>query len=188
MSLIAMPQSHEQWSSWGESEVEPNTIQRIGINFGAPGDRMTRDGTLWLDYPSVGGPSPEVKIEATTSTRYRYQHSVWMHSSESWPWVTASVAEGLERFVIRDLKPGQYLVRLYFAEPDTLPPKERLQDIKLQRRYVLRDFDIASDAGGVMRGIAKEFFKIKVDDDLTLELSAANGKTIISGIELMRQD
>jgi hypothetical protein len=188
MSLVAMPQSHEQWSSWGESKIEPNRIQRIGINFGAPGDRMTHDGTLWLDYPSVGGPSPDVDIEATTSTHYLYRHSVWMQNAGAWPWVSASMAEGLERFVIKDLKPGKYLVRLYFAEPEALGPKHRLQDIKLQGRNVVHDFDVADEADGVMRGIVKEFSSIEVKNDLTLELSAAIGKTIISGIELIRQD
>ncbi|MCP4784924.1 MAG: PQQ-binding-like beta-propeller repeat protein [Fuerstiella sp.] len=135
MSLVAMPESHEQWSSWGESKIEPGKIQRIGINFGAPGDRMTRNGTLWLDYPSVGGPSPDVDIEATASATYRYRHSVWMQRQESYPWVSASMAEGLKRFVIRDLRPGSYRVRLHFAEPvgpGRPGPKHRLLDIKLQ--------------------------------------------------------
>ena len=188
MSLVAMPQSHEQWSSWGESEIEPAKIQRIGINFGAPGDRMTRDGTLWLDFPSIGGPSPIVNSEVTTSTHYRYSHSVWMRSPEPYPWVSASMAVGLERFVIKDLKPGRYLVRLYFAEPEALGQKHRLQDIKLQGRNVVVDFDVVDEADGVMKGVIKEFASIEVKNDLTLELSAANGKTIISGIELIRRD
>jgi hypothetical protein len=188
MALVAMPQSHEQWSSWGESKSGPNRIQRIGINFGAPGDRMAQDGTLWLDYPSVGGPSPDVNIEATASTHYHYQHSVWMQSDQAWPWVNASMAEGLERFVIKDLKPGDYLVRLYFAEPEALDPKHRLQDITLQGRLVVRDFDVADEANGVMRGAVKEFLNIEIKDDLILTLSATNGKTVISGIELIRQD
>ena len=41
-----------------ESSAEHAGIQRIGLNLGAPGDRMTEAGTLWLDYPVVGGPSP----------------------------------------------------------------------------------------------------------------------------------
>ena len=98
------------------------------------------------------------------------------------------MAEGLERFVIKDLKPGKYLVRLYFAVPEALGPKHRLQDIKLQFRNVVHDFDVADEADGVMRGTIKEFSSIEVKNDLTLELSAANGKTIISGIELIRQD
>ena len=170
-ALVALPQSHEQWSSWGESKIEPNTIQRIGINFGAPGDRMTHAGTLWLDYPSVGGPSPDVNIEATSSAQYRYRHSVWMQSDEAWPWVSASTAEGLERFVIKDLKPGAYLIRLYFAEPDALGPKHRLQDIRLQGQLVVDDFDVAHEAGGVMRGVVKAFSNIAIKHKLTLELS-----------------
>ena len=188
MSLIAMPESHEQWSSWGECTIAPNTIQRIGINFGAPGDRMARSGTLWLDYPSVGGPSPQVDIEATTSARFQYQHSTWIQSDETSPWVSASMAVGLERFVIKDLCRGKYLVRLYFAEPDELRSKQRLQDIKLQDQLVAHDFNIADEAGGVMRGTVKEFSAVEVDDDLTLDLSANRGETIISGIELIRQD
>jgi len=191
MSLVAMPQSHEQWSSWGSSEIKPGKLQRIGINFGAPGDRMTRDGTLWLDYPSVGGPSPKANIEATTSTEYHYQHSLWMQNDESRPWVSASMAEGLERFVIKDLKPGKYLVRLYFAQPGgpgVPATRHRLQDIKLQGQIVLDDFDVVDEAGGVMRGVIKEFASIDVKNDLALELTAANGKTIISGIELIRHN
>ncbi len=188
MSLVAMPESHEQWSSWGESEIEPNTIQRIGINFGAPGDRMARDGTLWLEYPSVGGPSPEVNIEATSSAHSRYRHSVWMNGTETKPWVSASMAVGLERFEMKDLKSGDYLVRLYFAEPDELRPKRRVQQIKLQGRIVLDNFDIADEAGGSMRGIVKEFSGIEVEHDLALELSAASGQAIISGIELIRHN
>jgi len=188
MALVAMPQSHEQWSSWGKSEMESGKIQRLGINFGAPGDRMTRDGTLWLDYPSVGGPSPKISVEVTESTQYRYRHSVWMQSSEFHPWVSASMAEGLKRCVIKDLKPGSYLVRLYFAEPDTLEPKRRLQNIKLQGHPVVSDFDVVDEAGGVMRGTIKEFTGIEIEDYFTLELSASDGKTIISGIKLIRHD
>ena len=95
MSLVAMPESHDQWSSWGQIEFAAGKSERVGINFGAPGDRITRDGTLWLDYPSVGGPSPIVNIEATDSAQYRYQHSIWMQDQVWYPWVHASVALGL---------------------------------------------------------------------------------------------
>ena len=185
MSLVAMPESHEQWSSWGKSEIEPGKLQRIGINFGAPGDRMTRDGTLWLDYPSVGGPSPNVNIEITPGTQYRYQHSMWMDSPGAFPWIHASMAEQLERCVIRGLKPGKYVVRLYFAEPEFAEAKQRLQDIKLQGEIVADEFNIMETAGGVMRGTVREFKNIKVTNELLLELSSPQGRTIISGIELL---
>ena len=37
-------------------------IRRLGLNFGAPGDRKADDGTLWLEYPVAGGPSPAVTV------------------------------------------------------------------------------------------------------------------------------
>jgi outer membrane protein assembly factor BamB len=39
-------------------------VRRVGINFGAPGDRRTSDGTLWLDWPSVGGESPDLPVNS----------------------------------------------------------------------------------------------------------------------------
>ncbi|MEM7387716.1 MAG: malectin domain-containing carbohydrate-binding protein, partial [Verrucomicrobiota bacterium] len=187
MALVSMPDRHEQWSSWGKSRIQPGTIQRIGLNFGAPGDRMTKDGTLWLDYPSVGGPSPELAIEATPSTRYAYRHSLWMNREDPMPWIGASVAEGLERLVIKDLNPGDYSVRLYFAETTPSGKASGVQTIRLQGNAVLEDFDITREAGEVMKGIVREFENIVVEGSLVLEMSAQKGRTLISGIELMRQ-
>ncbi len=57
-----------------------------------------------------------------------------------------------------------------------------------QGRNVVVDFDVVDEADGVMKGVIKEFASIEVKNDLTLELCAANGKTVISGIELIRRD
>ena len=163
---------------------------RIGINIGAPADRMTRDGTLWLDYPSVGGPSPSVDITTTGAIEYEYQHSLWIQNQEPAPWVSASTARGLESFVIKDLKPGRYHVHLYFCQPEPRRHPDQaaaLQDIRIQSQNVVSDFCIFEEAGGAMKGIVKEFTEIEVRDDFTLELYAADGQTVISGIELRRQ-
>ncbi len=186
MALHSMPQSHEQWSSWGDAEVEPKSIERIGLNFAAPGDRMTRDGTLWLDYPSVGGPSPKIRVETSPQApTYRYHHSLWMESNEVSPWVTASMAEGIGQLKLHDLKPGHYTARLYFAEPDAIEPGDRVQQISLQGAIVLRDFDIVAESAGAMRGIVRQVDDMLVEDVLTLELSATRGSTLISGIEVL---
>ena len=51
-----------QLEYWTNNEIEWNgmPVKQIGINFGAPGDRMADNNTLWLDYPSVGGNSPDI--------------------------------------------------------------------------------------------------------------------------------
>ena len=143
---------------------------------------MTRDGTLWLDYPSVGGPSPKVNVEVTPGTQFRYQHSMWMGTQGEHPWVYASMAEQIERCVIKDLKPGKYVVRLYFAEPDSKRANPRLQDISLQGVIVADNFNVRAAAGGVMKGTVREFRNIEVSNELVLELFSPQGKTIISGV------
>ena len=88
---------------------------------------MTESGTLWLDYPSVGGPSPEVSLDITPAQpEYYYHHSLWVEGGEGPPWVVASGVEGVEKITIELLPAGAtspdpnemlpYTVRLYFAE------------------------------------------------------------------------
>lgn len=188
MSLVSMPQRFEQWSSWGTMEIQLNTVQRLGLNFGAPGDRMTRGGTLWLDYPSVGGPSPKINVGQTPAkVNYRYRHSMWMNQDDEQPWVTASMAEGLESVVVNDLKPGRYVVSLHFAEPDNIKPGDRVQNVQLQDAEVLNNFDILSAAGATMKGIVLGYRDIKIEGTFKLQLTPVKGNTLISGIEFRRQ-
>ena len=44
-------------------DVEPAArVRRLGINFGTRAIASADDGTLWLDFPSVGGTSPDVPL------------------------------------------------------------------------------------------------------------------------------
>ena len=187
LSLVAMPETHEQWSSWGDDPIKAGSIQRIGLNFGAPGDRKTRDGTLWLDYPSVGGPSPKITVVTNPkSPTFHYRHSVWMQRGAGWPWVAASAVEGLRELTLRDLKPGRYIVRLHFAEAADINSGDRVQTISIQGRPMLRDFDILAEAKHAMTGIVRQANDIMIDGTLTMTLRATAGQTLISGIEIIR--
>ena len=188
LSMVAMPETHEQWSSWGDDSVKPASIERIGLNFGAPGDRKTRDGTLWLDYPSVGGPSPKIKVATKPANpKFFYRHSNWINGGEAWPWVAASAVEGLEELTLHDLKPGRYTVRLYFAEPSSGAVGTRQQTISLQGTTVLMNLDIHAEAKSFMTGIVRQFDGIVVDDTLTITLQATRGKSLISGVDVIRE-
>ena len=184
-----MPETHEQWASWGDDTVEANSIQRIGLNFGAPGDRKTRDGTLWLDYPSVGGPSPQLRIETIPANpKFHYRHSQWMKNVTVWPWVSASSVEGLQSLTLHDLKPGSYTVKLYFSEPFDIRPGERVQSIAINDKLFLEEFDVLEETDSSMTGIVKEISNVALDGVLTVSLEASQGQTLISGIELIRSE
>lgn len=187
LALVSKGEYHEQWSSWGESE--PAAIQRIGINFGAPGDRKTRDGTLWLDYPSVGGPSPIIDVAASPqSVEYNYQHSLFVEGGQGWPWVLGSGAEGLEAFTLKGIKPGRYTVRLCFSDASNGSAGQRVQTVKLQSRVVLQDLDIVRETGGKLRGLVREFAGVQIDGTMTLALQASRGRSSISGIEIVSEN
>ncbi|MFP6766437.1 MAG: malectin domain-containing carbohydrate-binding protein, partial [Planctomycetaceae bacterium] len=184
LTLVSMPEYHEQWATWGKSR--PEQIQRIGINFGAPGDRKTRDGTLWLEYPSAGGPSPELDVSvAPQNTTAHYRHSLFAAGGRGWPWVYSSSVAGLESFTLRKLKPGRYTVRLFFAETLQAKAGERLQDVFVGKKRVAGALDIVTGAGGPLRGLVLELDEVELDDTFTLRLSSIRGRTLLSGIELI---
>ncbi|NNE91293.1 MAG: PQQ-like beta-propeller repeat protein [Verrucomicrobiales bacterium] len=155
LALISMPEKFEQWTSWGDMPAEKlaGKIQRLGINFGAPGDRKTRDGTLWLDIPNVGGPSPQIEVATVPEKpEFFYQHSLFLPqrmSSEprekTWPWVVASGARGLNSITIGGLKTGDYKVRLVF-------PDEQVEDRELtagSAGKIQIDFAEPTDVSGI---------------------------------------
>jgi len=184
LALVSMPQDYEQWTAWGNAGHEP--IRRVGINLGAPGDRMTESGTLWLDYPSVGGPSP--KIAVTTEPKdptFYYRHSVFMKGGQGRPWVGASGAEGLTAITIAGLRKAKFIVRLCFAEPDVSRTTPRVFAVAVQGNPVLPGINVTEEAGGAMRGVIKEFPGVESDGKLTISLVSKQGPPILSGIELI---
>ena len=186
LALVSMPEEYEQWASWLVSH--PREIQRVGINFGAPGDRMTRDGTLWLDYPFVGGPSPQVAIKTSPAKpRVFYRHSMWMEGGRGWPWVGASGVANVDSVTVKGLKKAAYTVRLYFAEPRKLKVGQRVFDISVQGKPVRKNFDVVREAGGAMRSVVVELNSINVEGELTVTLDASKGTTMLSGIEIIAE-
>jgi len=154
-------------------------VRRVGINFGAPGDRRADDGTLWLDYPSVGGPSPDIPVELEIEdARYFRRHSSLIQAvagGGGLPWVAASGLVGAGRLTVTLTKeesppPRKYTVRLHFAEVEDVEPGQRVFAVRLQGEEVLAKFDIARQAG---RGTAvvKEFAGIRATDKLEVVLA-----------------
>ena len=75
LSLVHLPKS-ELWS-YSALQLDPakDRIRRIGINFGAPGDRMADNGTMWFDAPNIGGSSPSVPVD-TKASNYETSGSI----------------------------------------------------------------------------------------------------------------
>ncbi|RPJ61312.1 MAG: hypothetical protein EHM23_07360 [Acidobacteria bacterium] len=193
LAFIHMPEL-EYWTTndfvWSGKPVE-----RIGINLNAPGDRVAPDGTLWLDFPSVGGKSPDIPIRFDDAkTRGIRRHSLTL-SPTGQEWVAASGFAGPVKLQITLSDPaeeGSYTVKLHFAELEDRKPGDRRFNVRLQGKEVLHDFDIAQEAGGINTPLVKTFSKIEVEGLLTVEcLPSASGATtppLLCGIEVVLED
>jgi len=159
------------------------------INLGAPGDRRSKSGTLWLSHPrpryqskKAGLVLGKFNIEiAGPSRRYSAQHfkrdsiGTTIEGTDT-PWIYTSGYLGLASCTmpLRSQEDGEakYTVRLFFAELDNDNPGERVFDIKLQGKVVCGDLDIFKEAGGRNMALIKEFRGISVVDDLNIDFTA----------------
>ncbi|MBA4388654.1 MAG: hypothetical protein C0404_11785 [Verrucomicrobia bacterium] len=110
-ALVSMPDA-ENWF-WYQgmrngSNLDEKPIKRLGVNFGAPGDRHVReDGILWVHNPrpAMTGLSPEIPVIYFGNTERRYHHSSRMVKPDAGQpdrrWVAASCVKGMDRISIR---------------------------------------------------------------------------------------
>lgn len=194
VALVPTPEA-EVWTFFGSKEVK-GTVRRLGLNLGAPGDRRAADGTLWLEYPSVGGASPAVSVKTTPAKVETFRR----HPSQvtgSYGWVASSGAIGLQELCVtltsKAKEPARrYTVRLYFAEPEKLRAGQRVFDVALQDRTVLREFDVVKEAGGPMRSVVREFRGIEAGSTLTVRLTPTANATLseplLCGVEMIAEE
>jgi hypothetical protein len=205
LALVHDPKA-EMWT-WSRAAWTGGAVRRVGINFGAPGDRVADNGTLWLEHPAVGGPSPTVPVileprGATKSTDSRgreitksvyaghfFRHHSSLFRGKDLSWVGSSGAEGVTRitFSAGGEKGGRnYAVRMVFAEPDLRARAgDRVFSVKVQGKPFLTDFDITRAAGGSRRVIVREISTVRIAEALTIEFTAKAGRSLISGVEVV---
>ncbi len=166
-------------------------VQQIGINLGAPGDREADNGTLWLEYPATGGPSPKLPIAVSPANTKTFRLHPWRITGNL-NWVAASGMKGLSSFVITiDRDPAtKHLctVRLHFAEPDRVGGGERVFSVSLQGKQVLKDFDIVRAAGRLnRRAVVREFKGVEIAADLKVSMIPSKGTALLCGIEIVSE-
>ena len=178
---------------WSYSALKPSdsSVKRLGVNLGAPGDRMAKDGTLWLDYPSVGGSSPDVRITAKGKPRTFRQHTSLVTARDH-GWVASSGVTGLQTLTIRLDKtakaPRSYTVRLHFCEPDDVKPGQRVFDVRLGGKSVLEEFDVMATTRTRHKAVVREFKKVTAATELTIDLVARTGTPLLNGVEIVAED
>ena len=193
LAMVYMP-DNEMWT-YNSLPDPAGRVNRIGVNFGAPGDRRTDDGTLWIDYPSVGGDSPDVPVSTMPETGIYYHHHSARYKGESPLWIAASGVEGLSSFTCTvdsaAVRSVPYTVRLYFAEPADIGKGSRVFDVYVQENKVLDNFDIVALTGSPRTVVVREFKSVPVRDALVIRLEQLEGSKnapVISGVEIVCEE
>ena len=186
-----IPES-DLWT-YSANKAGDGPLQQLGINFGARGDRTAKNGTLWIDYPSVGGSSPVVPIKVEMNKDSKsFRLPSTLVDGDGLNWVAASGLSGVKSIKIPvvigkgDEKPSarSYTVRLSFVEPEDNKSGQRTFDVSIQGKPVLQDFDLLKEAGGNQRILVKEFRGIQAADDIAITFVSKNGPALISGVEI----
>ena len=195
-STVVMEPKTEN-KSWGIfSAVGPTTpVKRIGINFGAPGDRKDASGREWFGYPR---PSSRERLEFVFNIKPSLARgggwysnnveSVSLDESDK-PWIFASGARRLKRFEIpllgKDDAKASYDVKLLFAKSDDKPLGPF--DIKLQSQAVKSDVDVSKSDESTQSILIED---ITVTDNLVVEMIPGDPERLptIAGIEVTRRD
>ncbi len=112
-----------------------------------------------------------------------------MVAGEDLGWVAASGLEGASTITVTlgadSAVHRDYTVRLVFAEPYDVAPTERVFDVSLQGKKVLSNLDVVRETGGARKVLVREFSDVRANAELTIDLNAITGKTILAGVEIV---
>jgi hypothetical protein len=190
LAFISMP-----WMNyWTNSNYKWNgkKIKMLGLNINAPGDRVSDNDILWLDFPNVGGASPEIPVKMDTVNFFTIRKDPLSIKAEKTSWISSSAAGGIRTIDIpltaeSNPETDSYTITLYFAELQGKKRGERVFDILIQDKKVADDFDIIREAGERDKEVVKVFTGIRAENNIRIELLPENGNTLISGIELKQE-
>jgi len=189
LALVNVPDA-DLWtySALKNREERP---RQFAVNFGAPGDRLDAHGTMWLDYPSVGGDSPELEVKMTGENASYFRKHTKQIRGKGLRWVAASGVQGATEAVItlpgKEKTAQNYTVRLHFTEPTATSAGNRVFDVALQDDIVLKDLDVAKESGGTNRTLVKEFNQVPIEKALKITLTAKTGSAVLCGVELIAE-
>jgi outer membrane protein assembly factor BamB len=101
LALVHMPDIDVWTVDSANTRATPEEqIERIAINFGAPGDRRDSAGQLWMEYPTLAGDSATVKIRVNPEAEYFQHHSSLISDSDR-SWVLSSGVDDLTELDIK---------------------------------------------------------------------------------------
>ena len=177
-------------------------VKHLYLDFGGTGDRRDDEGNLWINAPRGAG-HYLILGYYTGTAMYEGGGAVQRSSmftpieNTDTPFVFATATRGLKSCTLPLAEPkspaGSFRVRLGFSALPGDKPGQRVFDVLLNGKTVIKDLDIIAEAGKADSAIWKEF-KIDSARALTLELKAkadapkSEAMPLISAMVVVRTD
>ena len=191
LALIHVPEN-PFWTSYAVADKAKSKptgatpIRRVGYNFGAPGDRLADDGTLWF---AVGPKNAQGVVVAGKDLEWFTKHP-----GQSGHWKGSAGVVGASDVSVPTTMPSGkaqpggtprlYHVKLFFVEPSAVKAGQRVFDISLEGKIVLKGLDVAKEAGSENRTVIREFPDVEIIGPLDIRLSPTVGRSLLSGVEI----
>ncbi|KAK3440691.1 hypothetical protein EUGRSUZ_B00972 [Eucalyptus grandis] len=192
VNLVSSYTSHQNKSLWCLEKDLPcsGKAQYSSLFINCGGKKTFIDGNQYEEDTSPNGPSffssssfwPEQWASSTTGVYmgndiagFTAEYPYIMNVNGSGLYQTARLSPWSIRYYGLCMMKGRYKVRLHFAELQFSDDEtckslgKRIFDVSIQGNRVLKDFNIAEEAGGVETGIDKDFDDIYVTSS-TLEI------------------
>jgi len=189
LAAVHMPDI-DMWT-FSPYKSSPAEIKKIGINFGAPGDRKAEDGVLWVEYPVVGGNSPSITVRTEPENPHLFYTHTLRIRGKGLPWVAGSGAEGITSAAAglspQGSKPRVFTISLYFCETADISAGDRVFDIRVQNAPPVRGVDILKETGAKNTILIKEFRNIRINGELNVKLIPVKGLPVLCGIRAVEE-
>jgi hypothetical protein len=177
-------------------------VKSMALNIGAPGDRRSDTGTLWLGWPR---PRTVGRLEYDFDIKPKYLGSPRTYSfnsdsvkveNEEIDWIASSGIRGLGSFTLpllgSDDEPASYDVILHLVVLDQSQERTEPVDIKIQGTTRATGVDVFKQAGGSLKAVTLKY-RVLVKDNLLVELvpSAEDPNLeqlpVVTAVEVLRQ-
>ena len=193
LALVHMPDI-DMWAVSADisDDLVGKQINRLGLNFGAPGDRRDPDGLMWLEYPVTAGPSPPLSIEFNQEATFFQNHTSTM-SGTDFPWIRASGVKNVTDLRVatmirkpeekeegnEDNEAQKFNIRLLLGT-------EQANEIAVVDLYV-QDELVAENVDVTHAGVSQVLPNVIVGEQLELRLVNKSGQPVLHGIEFERK-
>lgn len=214
LALVHLPDV-ELWSVHPDvnSKLDVRKVEVLAINLGAPGDRRSADGDLWIEYPHESGEAAPFSIEFNAEAKmYRHHSSRYVDSDQ--PWLISSGFEGVKEMKLLlnapssvsgygqaekevnattsvvvpeiNLETHRYDVELIFALPDSESSLGSVFDVSMEGCDQVEHVELKAKEGSTTVQRRSLFRNVAVRDALNIHIEVTEGTSFVSGIRLRK--